>query len=240
MTDYSEAWQQGGSFEMCSSSGVELEVFHSESSDCAEANWSHTQTTGWERETTKIVSNTITAGMSHEYTDTFHCAGPTNVKNDETSAVFQSQALCYLWQWVTFVENRDTGNIAILKTYTFNVIEQHGNEPRCVPTECKENTDCQQCWSGPRSPTVSNEVERSIGKQMEIRVGKAPEWRSSLRSNELSVGNTRAAPQQSTQFHWAYAIIPGFVIIGIYLVHVSNKPKGDTVALNAYNEFAEI
>merc|ERR1712113_357839 len=111
---------------------------------CYGENWSDTHSNGWERQTSTAVSQTVGKGIAHTKTSIFQCPAPTHIRPEDMGGIYETQSKCWLYQWYTFVYDKENGNVAVLATYEYDIIEKPGNIPRCVPSQCDDSTDCQE------------------------------------------------------------------------------------------------
>merc|ERR1712113_1124522 len=174
---------------------------------CYGENWSDTHSNGWERQTSTAVSQTVGKGIAHTKTSIFQCPAPTHIRPEDMGGIYETQSKCWLYQWYTFVYDKENGNVAVLATYEYDIIEKPGNIPRCVPSQCDDSTDCQECFDGPRAP-------ESAATYMAAFMSAYTEQQSDVGSTEIVHKN------------WHYYFVFPIVFAAAMYLYGSMKSKG--------------
>lgn len=176
---------------------------------CVTNSRSDTETKGWENSVLNAMETRVTESTVETKSHSFSCKGPTIVEVKDLDAVMKSQSKCYLYQWMTFVMDKSTEKSYTLSTDNYDLIEIHGNVPLCVPGQCKDNTDCQECHKDtPKIHTEYSEVAEAKAKALGIILpnsgmekklkGEVPSLRINPRTSYMLVDG---APAKHTLLH---------------------------------------
>jgi len=163
---YSDSYTQGGSFSFCQSLDVDLGSIASSSSEaCATSDWSSEHSSQWENSVSTSVETRTGQETEISCSHSYSCPAPTIIENEDLSEIIAEEAKCYVYMWVTFVFNKQTGRTEVLETCQFDLIENWGNVPQCVPGTCIDKEDCQKCHDGPQPPRSAS-VEVSLASKI--------------------------------------------------------------------------
>lgn len=121
------------------------------SSTCATTSYSRSDTKGWAKEISKSTDVVESESIAESVTWDIKCKRATWTTNPDVT--IDTSKGCTLFQWVLFIEETEPSGTFYreeIPTFFFDIIEIPGNKPKCVLGMCKDDTDCQECWDGPK------------------------------------------------------------------------------------------
>jgi len=131
---FSETWDVTTGFEMCAETNSGA-MPGGGMSMCGYVDTSFGGSESWGSEITNSATESLSKTNAITCTVKPNCAGLD----------------CWIYVWHDYVRYPD-GTGEILKTCSFDIIQNIHHQPRCLPGNCDNTNDCQSCLKGPLIP----------------------------------------------------------------------------------------